>query len=60
MAVAAAAPPRLANEGGRKWVVENQVDAKALEITDCNFKQTVYIYNCKNTVLHIKAKVNTD
>jgi len=53
------APPRLACEGGRKWVVENQTDARSLEITDCNFKQTVYIYNCRNTVVQVKGKINS-
>lgn len=52
-------PPRLVCEGGRKWVVENQTDARSLEITDCNFKQTVYIYNCRNTVILIKGKINS-
>ena len=32
------------------------MDAKTLEISECNFKQTVYVYNCRNTVLQIKSK----
>ena len=55
----ASGPPKLSCDGGRKWVVENQVDAKGLEISECNYKQTVYVYNCRNTVLQIHAKVNS-
>lgn len=40
-------------------MVENQLDNKTLEINDCNFKQTVYVYNCKNVVLQINSKVNS-
>lgn len=40
-------------------MVENQQDNRTLEINDCNFKQTVYVYNCKNVVLQINSKVNS-
>jgi adenylyl cyclase-associated protein len=52
-------PPKLACEGGRKWVVENQVDAKALEVKDVNPKQTVYVFNCRGSVVTIRGKVNS-
>jgi adenylyl cyclase-associated protein len=51
--------PRLACEGGRKWVVEHQVDAKELRVTDVNAKQTVYVYNCRGSVVTIAGKVNS-
>lgn len=40
-------------------MVENQTDNRTLEINECNFKQTVYLYNCKNIVLQINNKVNS-
>ena len=56
---ASAGTPRLACEGGRKWVVEHHVDAKSLEVTECNAKQTVYIYGCRGSVVTIRGKVNS-
>ncbi|KAJ7967330.1 Adenylyl cyclase-associated protein [Quillaja saponaria] len=43
---------------GRKWVVENQIGSKNLVIDDCDAKQSVYIYGCKDSVLQIQGKVN--
>ncbi|XP_074334947.1 cyclase-associated protein 1-like [Apium graveolens] len=51
-------PPKLELQMGRKWVVENQTGIKDLAIDDCDAKQTVYIFNCKDSVLQIKGKVN--
>ncbi|KAL7118789.1 hypothetical protein ACP275_02G023500 [Erythranthe tilingii] len=51
-------PPKLELQMGRKWVVENQIGRNNLVIDDCDSKQSVYIYGCKNSVLHIKGKVN--
>ncbi|CAI9294692.1 unnamed protein product [Lactuca saligna] len=51
-------PPKLELVMGRKWVVENQIGVKDLSIDDCDPKQTVYIFGCKDSVLHIKGKVN--
>ncbi|XP_074588051.1 cyclase-associated protein 1-like [Curcuma longa] len=51
-------PPKLELQMGRKWVVENQIGKKNLVIDDCDSKQTVYLYGCKNSVLQIKGKVN--
>jgi adenylyl cyclase-associated protein len=51
--------PRLACDGGRKWVVEHQVDAKELRVSDVNPKQTVYVYNCRGSVVVIGGKVNS-
>lgn len=52
-------PPKFALEGDRKWVVENQVDAKSLVIEGCTFKQTVYVYNCRGCVITVKGKINS-
>ncbi|RWV95369.1 hypothetical protein GW17_00042012 [Ensete ventricosum] len=51
-------PPKLELQMGRKWVVENQIGKKNLVIDDCDPKQTVYVYGCKDSVLHVKGKVN--
>ncbi|KAJ4850397.1 F-actin-capping protein subunit alpha [Turnera subulata] len=51
-------PPKLELQMGRKWVVENQIGRKDLVIDDCDAKQSVYIYGCKDSVLQIKGKVN--
>ncbi|CAA0807616.1 Cyclase-associated protein 1 [Striga hermonthica] len=51
-------PPKLELQMGRKWVVENQIGRNNLVIDDCDAKQSVYIYGCKNSVLQIHGKVN--
>ncbi|KAM7250780.1 hypothetical protein ACFE04_022663 [Oxalis oulophora] len=51
-------PPKLELQMGRKWVVENQIARKNLVIDDCDAKQSVYIYGCKDSVLQIQGKVN--
>ncbi|GLT86233.1 hypothetical protein SLE2022_043870 [Rubroshorea leprosula] len=51
-------PPKLELQMGRKWVVENQIGKKDLVINDCDAKQTVYVYGCKDSVLQIQGKVN--
>ncbi|KAG6484518.1 hypothetical protein ZIOFF_053036 [Zingiber officinale] len=48
-------PPKLELQMGRKWVVENQIGKKNLVIDDCDSKQTVYLYGCKDSVLQIKG-----
>lgn len=53
-----AAPPKLELQMGRKWAVENQVGRKDLVIQECDSKQSVYVYGCKDSVLQIKGKVN--
>ena len=52
------APPRLECEQGRKWVVENWMGNKELVVDDTDPKQSVYIYNCHNSTVQIKGKVN--
>ncbi|KAL1308978.1 cyclase-associated protein 1 [Arachis ipaensis] len=51
-------PPKLELQMGRKWVVENQIGKKDLIIEDCDAKQSVYVYGCKDSILHIQGKVN--
>ncbi|GLJ30362.1 hypothetical protein SUGI_0600780 [Cryptomeria japonica] len=51
-------PPKLELQMGRKWVVENQIGQKNLQIDDCDPKQSVYIFGCKDSVLQVKGKVN--
>jgi adenylyl cyclase-associated protein len=51
-------PPKLELQMGRKWVVENQIGKKNLVIEDCDSKQSVYIFGCKDSVLLVKGKVN--
>uniref|UniRef100_A0A7N0ZR78 Adenylyl cyclase-associated protein n=1 Tax=Kalanchoe fedtschenkoi TaxID=63787 RepID=A0A7N0ZR78_KALFE len=53
-----AGPPKLELQMGRKWVVENQIGKKNLVINDCDSKQSVYIYGCKDSVLQVQGKVN--
>ncbi|XP_061372708.1 cyclase-associated protein 1 [Gastrolobium bilobum] len=53
-----AGPPKLELQMGRKWVVENQIGKKNLVIEDCDAKQSVYVYGCKDSVLQIQGKVN--
>ncbi|PWA93856.1 adenylyl cyclase-associated protein 1 [Artemisia annua] len=56
--VSKVAPPKFELQMGRKWVVENQIGKKDLLIDQCDSKQTVYIFGCKDSVLQIKGKVN--
>ncbi|KAI4295531.1 hypothetical protein L6164_035570 [Bauhinia variegata] len=51
-------PPKFELQMGRKWAVENQIGKKDLVIDDCDSKQSVYIYGCKDSVLQIQGKVN--
>ncbi|KAG9136909.1 hypothetical protein Leryth_020008 [Lithospermum erythrorhizon] len=51
-------PPKFELQMGRKWAVENQIGRKDLVINECDSKQSVYIYGCKDSVLQIQGKVN--
>ncbi|KAJ3060011.1 F-actin-capping protein subunit alpha [Podochytrium sp. JEL0797] len=55
--VLAQKPPKLALEGN-KWIVENQVNATNLVIETAELRHTVYIYNCQNSTIQVKGKVN--
>ncbi|KAL4280235.1 hypothetical protein GQ457_03G002770 [Hibiscus cannabinus] len=50
--------PKLELQMGRKWAVENQIGVKNLVIDDCDAKQSVYVFGCKDSVLQIHGKVN--
>jgi adenylyl cyclase-associated protein len=50
-------PPKLELEGN-KWAVDNQEDARNLEIKDTALHHTVHLFNCKNTVLRVHGKIN--
>lgn len=39
-----------------RWVVENQIGRKNLVIDDCDAKQSVYVFGCKDSVLQIQGK----
>ncbi|XVE93220.1 hypothetical protein REPUB_Repub01dG0171600 [Reevesia pubescens] len=53
-----AGTPKLELQMGRKWAVENQIGRKNLVIDDCDAKQSVYVFGCKDSVLQIQGKVN--
>lgn len=38
-----------------RWVVENQIGRKNLVIDDCDAKQSVYVFGCKDSVLKIQG-----
>ncbi|KAB2635672.1 cyclase-associated protein 1 [Pyrus ussuriensis x Pyrus communis] len=57
-AVAKVGTPKFELQMGRKWVVENQIAKKDLVISECDSKQSVYIFGCKDSVLQIQGKVN--
>ncbi|CDW55644.1 adenylyl cyclase associated protein 1 [Trichuris trichiura] len=51
-------PATLELQGGKKWMVEYQVDTTpTIEIQD--MKQVVYMYKCVNCTLQIKGKLNS-
>uniref|UniRef100_A0A7C9DEF3 Adenylyl cyclase-associated protein n=1 Tax=Opuntia streptacantha TaxID=393608 RepID=A0A7C9DEF3_OPUST len=52
------APPKFELQMGRKWVVENQIGKKDLVINECDAKQSVYIFGCRDSVVQIQGKVN--
>jgi len=44
---------------GNKWIVEWQENNSAIEISETELKQTIYIYKCEKSVVRIKGKVNS-
>jgi adenylyl cyclase-associated protein len=38
-----------------RWVVEHHIGNKGLTIEDCDTKQSVYVYGCKDSVLQVKG-----
>nr|P40122.1 RecName: Full=Adenylyl cyclase-associated protein; Short=CAP [Hydra viridissima]CAA56104.1 cyclase associated protein [Hydra viridissima] len=51
--------PALFQLQNKKWVIENQDGNTNLEISECNDKQTVYMYKCHASKVHINGKVNS-
>jgi len=51
-------PPKL-ELNGNKWEVENQVNNKSIVISETEPKQAIYIYQCQNSVIQIKGKINS-
>lgn len=43
---------------GKKWIVENQYMNKNLVIKDTDISQSISIFNCNESVLMVKGKVN--
>ncbi|GAM18318.1 hypothetical protein SAMD00019534_014930 [Acytostelium subglobosum LB1] len=50
-------PPKFALESN-KWCVEFQVGNKNIVIGETDSRQTVYIYQCTDSVIQIKGKIN--
>eukprot|EP01111_Echinosteliopsis_oligospora_P005567 TRINITY_DN189_c0_g1_i1.p1 TRINITY_DN189_c0_g1~~TRINITY_DN189_c0_g1_i1.p1 ORF type:complete len:475 (+),score=160.03 TRINITY_DN189_c0_g1_i1:74-1498(+) len=44
---------------GNKWVVEYFVGKKDIVISETETRHTVYVYNCHNSTIQIKGKVNS-
>jgi hypothetical protein len=38
-----------------RWVVENQIGKKTLAIDDCDSRQSIYVYGCKDSVLQVNG-----
>ncbi|XP_068603025.1 adenylyl cyclase-associated protein 2 isoform X2 [Brachionichthys hirsutus] len=51
-------PPLLELEG-KKWRVENFEKKQDLVIDETELKQVVYVFNCSNSTLQIKGKINS-
>uniref|UniRef100_A0A8C8SR89 Adenylyl cyclase-associated protein n=1 Tax=Pelusios castaneus TaxID=367368 RepID=A0A8C8SR89_9SAUR len=51
--------PAMLELEGKKWRVEHQENASNLVISDTELKQVAYIYQCVNSTLHIKGKINS-
>ncbi|XP_023511481.1 cyclase-associated protein 1-like [Cucurbita pepo subsp. pepo] len=50
--------PKFELQMGRKWAIENQIGNKNLVISECDAKQSVYMYGCKDSVVQVQGKVN--
>ncbi|XP_060068169.1 adenylyl cyclase-associated protein 1-like, partial [Ylistrum balloti] len=52
-------PPVTELQNSKKWIVENHVDNRNIEITDTALNHTVYIFKCQNSTIQIKGKINS-
>ncbi|KAI8907816.1 adenylate cyclase associated N terminal-domain-containing protein [Gorgonomyces haynaldii] len=50
-------PPKIALEGN-KWAIENHVDNQNIVVDQTELRHVVYVYNCQNSTISIKGKVN--
>lgn len=57
-ATVARTKPAVLELQGKKWIVEYQNGAKDLMISETEPKQVVYAFNCKDSTLQVKGKVN--
>lgn len=51
--------PVLQCEAGKKWVVENFKDTHNVVLDEVTMKQTIYIYNCENSMITVGNKCNS-
>jgi len=51
--------PVLQCEAGKKWVVENFKDVHNVVLDEVTMKQTIYIYNCQNSMISVGNKCNS-
>lgn len=56
--VAPKLPPILELQG-KKWIVENYSGDQTLKIDDTSMSQSVNVYNCNDSLLVVKGKVNS-
>ena len=55
-AAAPAKPPKFALSQGKKWEIEYQVKNQAIEIAEAEPKQTVYVYQCTDSIIQVRAR----
>ena len=44
---------------GKKWLVENHQDNSQLAISETNMSQSINVFNCSDSLLMVKGKVNS-
>lgn len=42
-----------------RWAIENQIGNKNLVISECDAKQSVYMYGCKDSVVQVQGDFAT-
>lgn len=51
--------PPLLELDGKKWRVENFEQKHDLVVDETELKQVVYIFNCNNSTVQVKGKINS-
>lgn len=46
-------------QAGKKWIVENFVETHNVVLDEVSMKQTIYIYNCQNSMITVDSKCNS-